>query len=61
MAQTIDAALERKRDEHALEQGLKPELAPGKKTPDIRGPRGADEPGFGALDDADEDDGRGRD
>lgn len=59
MTRTIDAALERKRDQAAARQGIAPEHAKGKETPDIRGPRGDDEPGMGELDD--EEDGRGRD
>lgn len=61
MTRTIDAAIERKRDQAAVRQGIAPAQAPGKETPDTRGPRGADEPGVAERDDEDEDDGRGRD
>jgi hypothetical protein len=59
MTRTIDVALEQKREDKAARRGVPPERAPGKETPDIRGPLGADEPGVDELED--ELDGRGRD
>jgi hypothetical protein len=59
MTGTIDVALEQKREEKAARRGVSPERAPGKETPDIRGPLGSEEPG--ALELEDELDGRGRD